>query len=147
MAKGEIEQSRGIIQTGYSTYEPEYCKWQKLYPYQQMIELVAGARIVITHGGPSSFIMPLRIGKTPIVVPRQHKYGEHINDHQLTFVEEVARRAGTIIAVTDIEKLADTILNYDQIIGGINKKDFSNNDEFNARLGQIVNDMFAGKSK
>ena len=35
--------------------------------YQQMVKNVADARIVITHGGPASFIMPLQIGKTPIV--------------------------------------------------------------------------------
>ena len=67
-----------IIQTGYSTYEPKYCKWQKLFPYQEMIKFVGEARIVITHGGPSSFIMPLQIGKTPIVVPRRHEFNEHV---------------------------------------------------------------------
>ena len=40
-----------IIQTGFSTYEPKYCQWSKLIPYQQMIKNVADARIVITHGG------------------------------------------------------------------------------------------------
>lgn len=40
-----------IIQTGFSTYEPKYCQWSKLIPYQQMIKNVANARIVITHGG------------------------------------------------------------------------------------------------
>ena len=67
-----------IIQTGFSTYEPKYCQWSKLIPYQQMVKNVADARIVITHGGPASFIMPLQIGKTPIVVPRQHQYNEHV---------------------------------------------------------------------
>ena len=50
-----------IIQTGFSTYEPKYCQWSKLIPYQQMIKNVADARIVITHGGPASFIMPLHL--------------------------------------------------------------------------------------
>ena len=27
-----------IIQTGFSTYEPKYCEWSKLIPYQQMIK-------------------------------------------------------------------------------------------------------------
>ena len=39
-----------IIQTGFSTYEPKYCQWSKLIPYQQMVKNVADARIVITHG-------------------------------------------------------------------------------------------------
>ena len=65
-----------IMQTGFSTYEPKNCQWSKLIPYQQMVKNVADARIVITHGGPASFIMPLQIGKIPIVVPRQHQYDE-----------------------------------------------------------------------
>lgn len=38
-----------IIQTGYSTYEPKHCKWQKIFPYQEMSKKVAEARIIITH--------------------------------------------------------------------------------------------------
>ena len=106
-----------IIQTGYSTYEPKYCKWQKLFPYQEMIKFVGEARIVITHGGPSSFIMPLQIGKTPIVVPRRHEFNEHVNDHQVSFSKAVAERMGTIIVAEDMDKLGETITNYDEIIG------------------------------
>ena len=110
-----------IVQTGFSTYEPQYCQWSKLIPYQQMIKNVADARIVITHGGPASFIMPLQIGKTPIVVPRQHQFNEHVNDHQVEFARNVAKRMGTIIEVEDIETLGDVITNYDQIVAGINQ--------------------------
>ena len=36
--------------------------------------------------------MPLQIGKTPIVVPRQHQFNEHVNDHQVEFARNVAQR-------------------------------------------------------
>ncbi|MFR3413347.1 MAG: glycosyltransferase [Coprococcus sp.] len=36
--------------------------------------------------------MPLQIGKTPIVVPRQHQFNEHVNDHQVEFARNVAKR-------------------------------------------------------
>ena len=48
-----------IIQTGFSTYEPKYCQWSKLIPYQQMVKNVADARIVITHGGARDIILYL----------------------------------------------------------------------------------------
>ena len=83
-----------IIQTGFSTYKPKYCQWSKLISYQQMVKNVADARIVITHGGPASFIMPLQIGKTPIVVPRQHQYNEHVNDHQVEFCKKCGAEDG-----------------------------------------------------
>ena len=142
-----------IIQTGYSTYEPKYCQWSNLIPYQQMIKNVKEAHIVITHGGPASFIMPLQIGKTPIVVPRQHKYEEHVNNHQVEFTRNVAERMGTIIPVEDISNLGNVITNYDKIVAGMghgisnneNKKvanENSNNTKFCKNLEEIVNDIF-----
>lgn len=131
-----------VIQTGYSTYEPQYCQWQKLYPYQRMVELVAEARIVITHGGPSSFIMPLQIGKTPIVVPRKVDFNEHVNNHQVAFSSAVAARMGTIIVVEDTDKLIDTINNFDEIVSGMSKGLKSNNSRFNEEISKIVDAMF-----
>ena len=63
--------------------------------------------------------MPLQIGKTPIVVPRQHQFNEHVNDHQVEFARNVAQRMGTIIPVEDIETLGDIITNYDRIVAGV----------------------------
>lgn len=136
-----------VMQTGYSTYEPKYCTWQALYPYQTMLQLVDEARIVITHGGPSSFIMPLQIGKTPIVVPRRKQFDEHVNDHQVEFSRAVAERMGTIITVAEMDELGDTILHYDDIVSGMSGETKSNNAQFNARLEEIVDEMMAeGKS-
>lgn len=134
-----------VIQTGYSTYEPKHCEWNKLYPYQEMVKLVDRARIIITHGGPSSFIMPLQIGKIPIVVPRKYEYNEHVNDHQVAFSKAVEERMKTIIVVEDLDKLSDTIKNYDDIITNMNGKLNSNNARFNSELEKIVNKMFEGK--
>ena len=127
-----------IMQTGYSTSEPKYCKWDKLIPYKQMIKNVEDARIVITHGGPASFIMPLQIGKTPIVVPRQKKFDEHVNDHQVEFARNVAERMGTIIPVEDITQLGKIITNYDQIVAGMSKIMSSNNNKFCVEFENIV---------
>lgn len=131
-----------VMQTGYSTYAPQFCKWQKLFPYQEMLQLVDEARIVITHGGPSSFIMPLQIGKTPIVVPRRYEFNEHVNGHQVSFAKAVADRMGTIIVVDDVDKLGETIKNYDEIIRGMKNGIKSNNENFNKSLDKIVKEMF-----
>lgn len=136
-----------VVQTGYSTYEPKYCKWKKLFPYQEMLRFVDEARIVITHGGPSSFIMPLQIGKIPIVVPRRYEFDEHVNDHQVSFSRAVEERMGTIIVVDDIAKLGETIANYDGIVDGMDNRLKSNNKFFNEALEKIVNQMFEGRKR
>lgn len=128
-----------IIQTGFSTYEPRYCKWEKIFPYEKMLEYVREARIVITHGGPASFIMALQEGKIPIVVPRQKKFNEHINDHQLEFCTYVAENMKNIILICDIEKLENTIVNYRE---DENAKFTMNNAKFNNQFEEIVKGLF-----
>ena len=118
-----------IMQTGFSTYEPKYCEWSKLLPYKDMVQNVADARIVITHGGPASFIMPLQVGKIPIVVPRQKKFEEHVNDHQVEFAHNVAERMGNIIVIEDIEKLQEIIIKYDDIVSNMPLEMKSNNEK------------------
>lgn len=131
-----------IMQTGYSTYEPKFCRWQKLYSYGKMFEFVNQARIVITHGGPSSFMMPLQIGKIPIVVPRQKQYGEHVNDHQLEFCKAVEERFGNIEVAEDEESLKELIQNYEKIAIKIDSNIISHNDLFNKQFQQIISDLF-----
>lgn len=134
-----------VIQSGFSTYEPKSAKFSKLYPYKTMVELVDKARIVITHGGPSSFIMPLQIGKVPVVVPRMKDHDEHVNNHQLDFARAVAERQGNIIVVEDVTKLGDTIDNYDSIVNGMKNGLASNNEMFCGRFEELVNEMMRGK--
>ncbi len=131
-----------IMQTGFSTYKPKHCEWSKLYPYSRMVELVEKARIVITHGGPSSFIMPLQVGKIPIVVPRKKEFDEHVNDHQVDFSKAVAERQGNIIVVENIGELAGVLLNYESSVKDSPAVLHSNNALFNKRLEKLVEGMF-----
>lgn len=130
-----------VIQTGFSTYEPRNAVWSKLYPYDKMLELVGEARIIITHGGPSSFIMPLQIGKIPIVVPRNHEFDEHVNNHQIEFSRAVEKRQKNIIVVEDVEKLEKTLTNYETIIAKMTNGLESNNEKFCREFGKIVEKM------
>ncbi len=129
------------MQTGYCTYQPQYCSWSPFYTYKEMQEFVQKADIVITHGGPSSFIMPLQIGKIPIVVPRQARYKEHINNHQVEFCKAVAERMRTIIAVEDISKLADILEKYHEITRDLYSGVNSNNAVFCEKLKQLINEL------
>lgn len=138
LKKDSIIEDEVFIQTGFSTYEPKYCQWGKLIPYEDMVQYVKKARIVITHGGPASFIMPLQIGKIPIVVPRQKQFGEHVNDHQVEFARKVQQQRNSIILVEGIETLGDVIVNYNQIIAGMRYQRSSNNANFNEQIERLI---------
>lgn len=136
----KLHNEKVIMQTGFSTYTPKYAEWKKMYPYQEMIELVKVARIVITHGGPSSFIMPLQFGKMPIVIPRQTKYNEHVNDHQLHFCIEVEKRMKNIILIENVKSLSNAIEKYTD--NDTIQNNPSNNETFCKKLEKIIDNMF-----
>lgn len=130
-----------FIQTGYSTYEPQFCKWSSLISFDKMNELMETSDIIITHGGPATFMSAIANGKKPIVVPRQEKYDEHVNDHQVDFAQQVKERYNSIEVVTEISKLRN-YLNQDLKIDG---NESSNNNSFCTELRAIVKDMFKEK--
>ena len=131
-----------IIQKGYCTYEPKYCESHKLIGYDVMQQYLKEADIIITHGGPASFIAPLSMGKIPIVVPRQKEFDEHVNNHQVDFVRQVVERTGCLIPIYNIKDLNESILNYNKIIKKMNSKFKSNNKQFCKNLNQEMESLF-----
>ena len=127
-----------FIQTGYSTYEPKFCKWSSLISFDKMNELMQTSDIIITHGGPATFMSAIANGKKPIVVPRQEKYDEHVNDHQVDFSKQVKERYNSIEVVEEISELKD-YLNQDL---KIDDSSSSNNKQFNEKLREEVGRMF-----
>lgn len=123
-----------IIQKGYSTYVPKNCKCYDLIPWEEMQKLNKEARIIITHGGPASFIDVLSLGKTPIVVPRQAKFNEHVNDHQLEFSKQLVERGENMIVVENIDDLDNVILNFEES----NNKFLSNNENFCNIVNELI---------
>ena len=140
VANGSI-QEEVVMQTGFSTFKPEHCKWQKMMSFDEMQQNLKNARIVITHGGPSSFIEALQFGKVPIVVPRQERFHEHVNNHQVDFVKIIDERMHNIIPVYDIYDLKKIIDNYNQIVITKNAGESSNNKQFNEQLKKIVDGL------
>ena len=128
-----------FIQTGYSTYVPKACEYKDFISMNQMNEYMEKANIIITHGGPSSFIMALQHNKVPIVVPRLSKFNEHVNNHQLIFCNELFARGFSIKVVENIDDLAS----YINLVstGDYNDLAFMNNKEFMQRFKKAVFSM------
>jgi UDP-N-acetylglucosamine transferase subunit ALG13 len=77
-------------------------------PFDQMLARFREADTVITHAGVGSIICARREGHVPLVVPRRHDLGEHVDDHQVELTRALAER-GSVVAVWDVEKLAETV--------------------------------------
>ncbi len=63
-----------------------------ILPYQITQRYIHQARMVISHGGPATIYQVLASGKTPYVIPRESRYGEHVNNHQVFFCKFLYKR-------------------------------------------------------
>ena len=69
---------------------------------------IANADIIICHAGAGTLIRAIRAGKRPLVMPRQQRFGEHIDDHQ----EEIAQAFASkekVLLFSDIRGLRGAI--------------------------------------
>lgn len=105
-----------ICQSGYCTIEAKHVECHKQLPFDALQDLMAEARIIITHGGPASIMQALAHGVIPIVVPRQAEHGEHVDNHQCRFAEKMSNR---VLTVFDIQDLAGSILEYEERIANL----------------------------
>lgn len=129
-----------FVQTGYCTYEPEHCEWERFVPAPEMGRRMEEADVVVTHGGPSSFVEAMAAGKVPVVVPRLSRFGEHVNDHQDAFVRLVAERLGGIVPVYDVADLGGAIEEARRLSAlGVGFK--SNNADFCAELCRLIGSL------
>lgn len=55
-----------------------------------LIEEFQKATAVVCHGGPATILECRSNGLIPIVVPREERFDEHVNDHQVDFCERLA---------------------------------------------------------
>ena len=87
-----------VAQTGRSTVQPKNASCIPFLPYETLVELVASARVIVTHAGVGSILTALRQGKRPVVVPRLRRFGDAVDDHQL----ELAVRLSDLGLVTHL---------------------------------------------
>ena len=73
---------RLVVQHGPSSLRRPDAEYVDYLPFPQLADLVAEARLVITHGGVGSILLAQIKGKRPLVVPRLRRYREAIDDHQ-----------------------------------------------------------------
>src|SRR4051812_34370464 len=69
-----------LAQCGASNCRPARASCVDYLPFDALTAAARDARLIVTHGGAGSIILSLSHGKQPFVVPRQHRYGEAVDD-------------------------------------------------------------------
>lgn len=91
------------IQYGDST-PPSHADGARVVARDALQERIAGADVVVTHGGPGAIWDALDARRATVVVPRRRRHGEHVDDHQVAFARHLERH-GQVTVVDDVALL------------------------------------------
>jgi UDP-N-acetylglucosamine transferase subunit ALG13 len=107
-ALGQLDPAELVVQYGPGQPPPGVARAEAFMPFEQMIESFREAEKVITHAGVGSILLASRAGHTPLVVPRQHGLGEHVDEHQAELTRALAAR-GAVVPVWDVAELGQLV--------------------------------------
>lgn len=134
-----------FMQIGYSTYEPKYTKWDKVIGYDIMKKYMNEADVVITHGGPSTYMQILQLGKIPVVVPRLVQFNEHVNDHQLWVSKQVMDKGYPLIICENIDDIFEKMCAVKLSVNQANST--NHNAEFISLFSDEIHQLFIKREK
>jgi len=77
--------------------------------FTDMATQMARADVVVTHAGVGSVLAALDQGRVPLVLPRERRLGEHVDDHQSALVS-LLRHRGLAVQLTNSTATSDKIL-------------------------------------
>lgn len=138
-----------IIQAGYSTYQCKYAKEYVFLSPDKMHKLMEDCDVLVTHGGPSSFIEGIKCKKRVIVVPRQLKFKEHINNHQVDFLKNIVPKyKGVLIPVFNIKMLSEKIAEVlsKPALTLKETENINNNDHFNQQMSAVISKIMENEN-
>jgi UDP-N-acetylglucosamine transferase subunit ALG13 len=102
---------RCLMQTGTSAPPDGPAEWQAYLEFEALQTAMGEAAAVVCHGGPGTILGARHMGAVPIVVPRQHRLGEHVDDHQVAFSRRLGAEGSVFLAETeaDLHRLLDRV--------------------------------------
>jgi UDP-N-acetylglucosamine transferase subunit ALG13 len=106
---GILKGEHVLIQAGHTPdFQPKYCKLRPFLPTEEFEKCLEQAELIISHCGSGTVLPAIQLGKLPVVMPRLKRYGEHVDDHQVQFVEALAAE-GWIVPAYEPEDLPAAI--------------------------------------
>lgn len=97
-----------IVQYGHNPPPEGVSEAVAFMPFDVLNGHMREADVVVTHAGVGSVLCARQAGHVPVVVPRLHRFDEHVDDHQLELVAALGAN-GHVIGVTDMADLAAAV--------------------------------------
>lgn len=100
-AHSEFDVFGQIGNVGEGNYTPKNFAWNRRLKNAEFRERIKNSDFVIGHAGIGSIIETLQLGKQIVILPREKRFNEHVNDHQLQTIRRFSERPGIHGAKTE----------------------------------------------
>lgn len=94
-----------VAQIGPTRFVPRYIRYQSFISPSEFAQHVSSAELIVSHAGMGTILNALGFGKPILVMPRQAKFNEHRNDHQLATARRF-KEFGRILVAMDEREIA-----------------------------------------
>ena len=98
----------GIAQIGDSDYQASHLVTHNLLTPVEFRQHLTSADVFVSHAGIGNLLLSRELSKPIVIMAREFRYGEHINDHQLGTLKAFADQDFIFPATTD--NLIDTAI-------------------------------------
>lgn len=107
-AVAELPTSDIVVQYGHGSPPANAREAEPSMSFARMLGFFDEADQVIMHAGVGSILLAIRHGHVPLVVPRLHRLGEHVDDHQSDLARGL-EATGKVRVVWDAGQLATAL--------------------------------------
>jgi UDP-N-acetylglucosamine transferase subunit ALG13 len=133
-----------IVQRGSTPARPPL-ETIEFLPAEELESFMLAADVVVCHAGPGTLSLASRCGHRPIVVARDPKHGEHVDDHQMRYARRLFEE-GTIDLAQSSEHLIDLVASAPER-GRIGESAREVTERAAERFGELVDDLVAGRMR
>lgn len=99
--------ARVVVQHG-SSAPPRAAEGVPIVAHDEVARIMREADVVVCHGGPATIADARAAGKKPLVMPRDPRRGEHVDNHQMLFTARLAK-SGLVTLVHDETPLVNAL--------------------------------------
>jgi UDP-N-acetylglucosamine transferase subunit ALG13 len=87
-----------FAQIGDSFYRPRHFRAVRFLEKRYFDQCVKEATSIISHGGMGTVSRAMEDGKPILIMPRQRRYGEVVNDHQVAIARKLEQLGYVLVA-------------------------------------------------
>ena len=92
---------KGVFMQIGNSIKPKNAQYKRFMKKQEVYDKMDWADVIVCHAGTGTVMEAIDLGKKMVVVPRQKKFKEHIDDHQIDFSKYLSKKFGVCVVMDE----------------------------------------------